>query len=408
MRPIPLPLRVGLLVLLSLATRVLSAGRQLGCTAPPFTTYAFCNASLPLRARVDDAVARMSLDEKLRAMTGAFGSPFVECAGGGSFPSLGVEGLPNHAECLHGVAWGCHDDGNGTRSCPTLFPNGMMLGASFNRTAWRGVGSTIGDEMRALRNLDGQPSGFSCWSPDLNIARDPRWGRAQEVRAGGPGCARWEGGGVARKQPHFAHSPSHATGARRRPLSPQRVRCQLRVGHAGGRRPAVAKNRLVAQALSRARQWEQARGRALWQALPAAPPRHAPPVPPPHPLRSYDLEGLGPNNETGLCTADTGTWPGAHGYPNGGPGASPQHVCRYNYNGTVSDRDLVEFYLPAWHAIFTRSHAHGMMVRVSTMSHPSSVCWRDAAPPHTSRLRAARSPAPLSPQPPPTVFIQRC
>lgn len=70
---------------------------------------------------------------------------------------------------------------------------------------------------------------------------------------------------------------------------------------------------------------------------------------------------MGPNNETGLCTADKGSWPGAEGYPDGGPGASPQHVCRYNYNGTISDRDLVEYYLPAWHAVFTRGQAHGMM-----------------------------------------------
>lgn len=77
----------------------------------------------------------------------------------------------------------------------------------------------------------------------------------------------------------------------------------------------------------------------------------------------YDLEGLGPNNETGLCTANKGTWPGAAPYPDGGPGASPQHVCRYNYNGTISDRDLVQYYLPAWHAVFTRGLAHGMMCR---------------------------------------------
>ena len=36
-------------------------------------------------------------------------------------------------------------------------------------------------------------------------------------------------------------------------------------------------------------------------------------------------------------------------------------MCRYNYNGTIPDRDLVEYYLPAWHAIFTRGQAHGMM-----------------------------------------------
>ena len=73
----------------------------------------------------------------------------------------------------------------------------------------------------------------------------------------------------------------------------------------------------------------------------------------------YNLEGLGPNNETGLCTADQGTWPGAQPYPDGGPDGS--HTCRYNFNGDVPDRDLVEYYLPAWHAAVTRAHVSGVM-----------------------------------------------
>lgn len=81
----------------------------------------------------------------------------------------------------------------------------------------------------------------------------------------------------------------------------------------------------------------------------------------------YDLEGLGPNNETGLCTAARGTWPGAVPYPDGGPGASPQHVCRYNYNQTVTDRDLVEYYLPAWHAVVTRARVGGFMCSYNAM-----------------------------------------
>jgi hypothetical protein len=62
-----------------------------------------------------------------------------------------------------------------------MFPNGQMLGASFNRSLFTAVGRVIGEELRAIRNLNGAPSGFSCWSPDINLARDPRWGRAQEV-----------------------------------------------------------------------------------------------------------------------------------------------------------------------------------------------------------------------------------
>ena len=142
------------------------------CDKFPFSTYAFCDTSLPTDDRVADALARMTLDEKISTMTGAFGSPFVECAGAAPISSLGVGGMPNHAECLHGVAYGCAHV-NGSKVCPTLFPNGQMLGASFNRSLWQGVGSVIGDEMRALQNLQGAPSGFSCWSPDLNLARDP-------------------------------------------------------------------------------------------------------------------------------------------------------------------------------------------------------------------------------------------
>ena len=75
----------------------------------------------------------------------------------------------------------------------------------------------------------------------------------------------------------------------------------------------------------------------------------------------YNLEGLGPNNETGLCTADKGTWNGAVGYPDGGTVGPGGHVCRYGYNNAPTDRDLVEYYLPGWNAVITRGKALGFM-----------------------------------------------
>ena len=158
---------------LSCALLILGAscvGVPLTCTRAPFTSFPFCNASLPTSARVADAVSRMPLSEKLSAMYRPFGSPFVSCSGGAGAPSLGIGSLPATSECVHGVAWGCTSGG----LCPTLFPNGGALGASFNRSLWRAVGSTIGDEQRALANLNGQPSGYSCWSPQINLARDVR------------------------------------------------------------------------------------------------------------------------------------------------------------------------------------------------------------------------------------------
>ena len=160
-------------------------GIPLGCTKAPFNTYPFCDSSLDVATRVADALSRMPLDDKINAMYREFGSPFVDCAGNSGIPSLGLNGgIPNYSECLHGVAYGCTDQlVNGTKVtlCPTLFPNAQLLGASFNRSLFKNVGRVIGEELRALNNLGGNPSGFSCWSPNINLGKDPRWGRAQEV-----------------------------------------------------------------------------------------------------------------------------------------------------------------------------------------------------------------------------------
>ena len=159
---------------LGAASSARAAGVPLGCDKAPWTSYAMCDASLPADARVADMLARMPLKEKINAMYREFGSPFVDCDGNSGIPSLGLNGgIPNYSECLHGVAYGCTKV-NGTDLCPTLFPNGMLLGASFNRSLFRNVGRVIGEELRALNNLGNSPSGFSCWSPDLNLARDPR------------------------------------------------------------------------------------------------------------------------------------------------------------------------------------------------------------------------------------------
>ena len=76
----------------------------------------------------------------------------------------------------------------GTR-CPTSFPNPNGLGATFNQTSYRLMGAIIGLELRALwlenitenRNDYHKHVGLDCWSPNINILRDPRWGRALET-----------------------------------------------------------------------------------------------------------------------------------------------------------------------------------------------------------------------------------
>ena len=100
-----------------------------------------------------------------------------------------------------GAAVGLADQFGPRTGCPTSFPAGINEGATFNHTLWRAVGEVIGREARALHNqpacnyridkscnnisgaLSGKGiAGLALWAPDMNLFRDPRWGRGQEVR----------------------------------------------------------------------------------------------------------------------------------------------------------------------------------------------------------------------------------
>eukprot|EP00936_MAST-01D_sp_MAST-1D-sp1_P002142 g2142.t1 len=135
--------------------------------------HPFCNVSLDEASRLDDLVGRLSCEEKAAMLT----------SGGAAVPRLGVPALGS-AEDTHGVGGGCIPAANrpansSSTGCPTTFPAGPGLGASFDRALWRDVGAQIGLEARGLNNERVSPVYFL--DPDINLLRDPRWGRAQEV-----------------------------------------------------------------------------------------------------------------------------------------------------------------------------------------------------------------------------------
>jgi beta-glucosidase-like glycosyl hydrolase len=83
------------------------------------------------------------------------------------------------AECLHGVRmWPpkCPFSDREGMNCTTVFPAASALSRSFNRTQWRRVGAAMADEGRVLFNAGITKSLFFT-GPQLNIQRDPRWGR---------------------------------------------------------------------------------------------------------------------------------------------------------------------------------------------------------------------------------------
>jgi xylan 1,4-beta-xylosidase len=151
---------------------------------PPHDQYPFCDAFLPLDERLDDLIGRLTLEEKPYLLT-ARESPK------GNISRLGIPEYDWGGNCMHGVESRCSaKDGR----CPTSFPNPNTLGPTFNRTIWKAMGKAIGLELRALwlqnvaENHDNNLPhiGLDCWSPNLNIVRDPRWGRNLETPSEDP------------------------------------------------------------------------------------------------------------------------------------------------------------------------------------------------------------------------------
>ncbi|RLM58474.1 putative beta-D-xylosidase 7 [Panicum miliaceum] len=145
----------------------------------PSRSLPFCDRSLPASRRAADLVSRMTVAEKVSQMGD-------EAAG---VPRLGVPAYKYWSEGLHGLAfWGHGLRFDGAVRGVTSFPQVLLTAASFDEGLWFRIGQAIGREARALYNL-GQAEGLTIWSPNVNIFRDPRWGRGQETPGEDPATA---------------------------------------------------------------------------------------------------------------------------------------------------------------------------------------------------------------------------
>ena len=144
--------------------------------ASPATTQApkpdprapYLDPKLPLDQRVDDLISRMTLEEKVSQTMNA--APAI--------PRLGIPQYDWWNEALHGVAFS---------GVATVFPQAIGLGATFDPPLINRVANVISDEARAKyheaqrRGNYDRFHGLTFWSPNINIFRDPRWGRGQET-----------------------------------------------------------------------------------------------------------------------------------------------------------------------------------------------------------------------------------
>jgi beta-glucosidase len=122
----------------------------------------------PADVRAADLVSRMTLEEKVSQMQNA----------AVAIPRLGIPAYDWWSEALHGVAFA------GTA---TVFPQAIGLAATWDTDLMHRVADTISTEARAKYNEaqrngdDSRFHGLTFWSPNINIFRDPRWGRGQET-----------------------------------------------------------------------------------------------------------------------------------------------------------------------------------------------------------------------------------
>lgn len=118
--------------------------------------------------RAKELVAQMTLEEKASQMR--YDSPAIE--------RLGIPAYNWWNECLHGVA---------RSGAATVFPQAIGMAASFNTELMHRVATAISDEARAKYNEYKKfgyteiYQGLTYWSPNINIFRDPRWGRGHET-----------------------------------------------------------------------------------------------------------------------------------------------------------------------------------------------------------------------------------
>ncbi len=130
--------------------------------------FSFRNENLPLEERIDSIVNQLTIEEKVYQLVQATSA----------IPRLNIPAYCYWNEALHGIA---------RAGVATVFPQAIGLAATFDPAFLQDVASVISTEGRAKYNEFqrqhdyGMYKGLTYWSPNVNIFRDPRWGRGHET-----------------------------------------------------------------------------------------------------------------------------------------------------------------------------------------------------------------------------------
>src|SRR4249919_3263709 len=143
---------------------------SLNVVAQDYKSFPMWDPSLPIETRVNDVVSRLTLEEKVKQMLNA--TPAI--------PRLGIPAYDWWNETLHGVAR--------TPFKVTSYPQAIAMAATWDTTSLYRMADYSALEGRAIHNkaieLGREKErylGLTYWTPNINIFRDPRWGRGQET-----------------------------------------------------------------------------------------------------------------------------------------------------------------------------------------------------------------------------------
>ena len=131
-------------------------------------TLPYQNPNLSAKERATDLCGRLTLEEKASLMQDQ----------SNAIPRLGIPQFAWWSEALHGV---------GRNGFSTVFPSCIGMAASFDDALLERIYTAVSDEARAKNTAQrrkgsvGRYQGLSFWTPNINIFRDPRWGRGQET-----------------------------------------------------------------------------------------------------------------------------------------------------------------------------------------------------------------------------------
>lgn len=129
----------------------------------------FNNPAINEEQRLDDLIARMTLDEKVDAL-----------GNNTQVPRLGIQ-ASGSVEGLHGIVLGGPTYGDRANTPTTGFPQAYGLGETWDTDLLHRVATYISTENRYLfQNAKYRKSGLIMWTPNVDLGRDPRWGRTEE------------------------------------------------------------------------------------------------------------------------------------------------------------------------------------------------------------------------------------